>query len=234
MQMKSTISRILLAGVMALSFAGVSAADDLRTWTNKNTGSTIQAEATSINLSAKTVTLKTDKGKTVIMRFAMLSKEDLDWLKENKDDIGKSKSAKPSGAVGQSLVGKTHVLKDGKLVQQDGKVGAKYFILYYSASWCGPCCRNMPHSVKFYKSQVKDDKKVELILCSRDHTKENAEKWATANKMPWPILMPGTANEYASKFGPGGIPTAILVDKDGNKLGEAYGGEMEKLFEYIK
>ncbi len=232
--MKSTISRMLLAGVMALSLTGVSVADDLRTWTNKNTGSTIQATATSINMSAKTVTLKTDKGKTIIMRFAMLSQEDLDWLKENKDDIGKSKSSKPSGAVAQSLVGKTHMLKDGKLVPQDGKLGAEYFILYYSASWCGPCCRNMPHSVKFYKSQVQDNKKVELILCSKDRSKEHAEKWAKTNKMPWPILTPETANEYANKYSPGSIPTAILVDKDGNNLGRVYAGEMEKLLEHVK
>ncbi len=234
MQMKSTLSRLLMAGALVMTLTGMNANAEFRTWTNKQTGTTIDAEAVKLNMSAKNVTLKTDAGKTIIIPFSKLSEADITWLKENKDSIGAAASSKPSGAVATSLVGKTKVLKDGLLVAGDAKLNAQYFILYYSASWCGPCCRNMPHSVKFYNSQVKDNKKVELILCSRDQTEAAAEKWAKSNKMPWPILVPGTSNEFADKFAPGGIPTAILVDKDGNKLGQAYGGEMEKLLEYVK
>ncbi len=217
-----------------LTAVGMTASADMRTWTNKKTGSTIQAEAVSLNMSSKSVTLKTDAGKTVSMPFAKLSDEDITWLKENKDFIGKGAVGKPSGIVAESFVGKTKVLKDGEMVAQDGKLNAQYFILYFSASWCGPCRACSPHSVKFYNSEVKDNKKVELIMCSGDNNPAAAEKWAKENKMPWPILMPGSKSDFAAKVPVQGYPTAFIYDKDGNLLGQAHGASIDKLMGYVK
>lgn len=120
-----------------------------------------------------------------------------------------------SGPVTEEMKGKTYMLEDGKLKKKDGKLNPKYFILYFSASWCGPCCQNAPHSVEAYNKVVKDNPDVEVIMCNQDDTLEAAEKWAVAHNMPWPILLRQDLTELAKKVAPRGIPNMILVDKDG-------------------
>lgn len=153
-------------------------ADDpsLRTWTNKNTGSTVEARPVALNM--KTVKLVTTAKKPITMPLEKLSDEDRAWLEEHKEVIGKpiaEWSSMPSGPVAEEMKGKTYMLENGKLKKRDGKLNPKHFILYFSASWCGPCCRNAPHSVEAYNRVVKDNPDVEVIMCNLDQNLDAAQ-----------------------------------------------------------
>ena len=123
------------------------------------------------------------------------------------------------------------MLENGKLKKRDGKLNPKHFILYFSASWCGPCCRNAPHSVEAYNRVVKDNPDVEVIMCNLDQNLDAAQKWAAANNMPWPILLKEDLTELAKKVAPRGITTMILVDKDGKPIQSSQ--NMEQLVKAI-
>ena len=171
--------------------SGVADDPSLRTWTNKNTGSTVEARPVALNM----------------------------------------KTSMPSGPVAEEMKGKTYMLENGKLKKRDGKLNPKHFILYFSASWCGPCCRNAPHSVEAYNRVVKDNPDVEVIMCNLDQNLDAAQKWAAANNMPWPILLKEDLTELAKKVAPRGIPTMILVDKDGKPIQSSQ--NMEQLVKAI-
>lgn len=226
MRMNFPSARILWAAVLtlgaSLSLAEPPAAPEdpsLRTWTNKATGTTVEARPVALNM--KTVRLVTVAKKPITMPLEKLSTEDLAWLEEHKNVIGKPLSewsAVPSGPVAEEMKGRTYMLEDGKLKKKDGKLNAKYFILYFSASWCPPCRRNAPHSVEAYNKVVKDNPDVEVIMCNMDQNMEAARKWAAENNMPWPILLKEDLTEMAKKVAPRGIPTMVLMDKDGKAL----------------
>lgn len=235
MRMKFSPWRILLvsAFVAGSSFCfadapGASEDPSLRIWTNKSTGSTVEARPIALNM--KTVKLVTTAKKPITMPLEKLSEEDRAWLEEHKEVIGKSVaewSSVPSGPVAEEMKGKTYMLENGKLEKKDGKLNPGHFILYFSASWCGPCCRNAPHSVEAYNKAVKDNPDVEVIMCNLDQNLEAAQKWAAANNMPWPILLRQDLTELAKKVAPRGIPTMILVDKDGKPIQSSQ--DMEQL-----
>ncbi len=133
----------------------------------------------------------------------------------------------------ESLKGKTYVLKDGKLVKQDARLNAKHFIFYFSASWCGPCCATVPHSVELYNKHIKDNPALELIMCSRDHSPQLAEAWAVKNKMPWVILHKADETAQVHKLRGTGIPWMVLTDRDGKVIDSCHGMRMEQLLNKV-
>ena len=113
-----------------------------RTWTNKETGATFQARLAGLN-SVNAIMQNVFTKKKIPFPLKKLSREDLDWIDFHKELVGKTdaelaKMVIPKGVLGKQLKGLTYREKDGKFVKMDGKWNARYFILYYSASWCGP------------------------------------------------------------------------------------------------
>lgn len=218
---RTLLASVLVPGTFLYVAGSCDASEDpsLRTWTNKDTGTSVEARPVALNM--KTVKLVTTAKKPITMPLEKLSEEDRAWLEEHRQVIGKpfaEWASVPSGPVAEQMKGKTYMLEKDKLCKKDGRLNAKYFILYFSASWCGPCCRNAPHSVEAYNKVVKDNPDVEVIMCNLDQNLEAAQKWAAANKMPWPVLLREDLTELAKKVAPRGIPTMILVDRDGNPI----------------
>ena len=127
--------------------------------------------------------------------------------------------------------------KDGKFVKMDGKWNARYFILYYSASWCGPCRASLPRNLEVYRDKIAPRKDLEVVLCSMDHALEGAQKWAVSNKMPWPVFLFGYLDNLSKesplirKNYPGPIPSLVLVDANGNKIAS---GSMDGLVRKVE
>lgn len=82
-----------------------------------------------------------------------------------------------------------------------------------------------------YNRVVKDNPDVEVIMCNMDQNLDAVQKWAAANNMPWPILLKVDLTELAKKVAPRGIPTMILVDKDGKPIQSSQ--NMEQLVKAI-
>lgn len=93
------------------------------------------------------------------------------------------------------------------------------------ASWCGPCCNEMPNVVKLYQKYKSQG--LEIIGVSFD---EDATKWKNAVKemnMTWPQVseLNSWDNELAKTYNVSSIPYTILISQDGIIVAQQLRGE---------
>lgn len=128
-------------------------------------------------------------------------------------------------------------LLDGKPVDWESYRG-KVVLVDFWATWCGPCRAEIPNVLEMYEAY--HDKGFDVLGISLDATPEAAKKYVEENKLPWSSIFPKNederewSNPLVAYYGITGIPTAILVGKDGkvinmNARGPVLGEELEKL-----
>ena len=92
--------------------------------------------------------------------------------------------------------------------------GKKTVVVNYWASWCGPCRVELPQLRDFYNRYHKGEANFEILAISIDEEKSDAEKYATSEKLPFPVLLdPRTKTADAYKVE--AIPTVFVIDKNG-------------------
>jgi thiol-disulfide isomerase/thioredoxin len=89
----------------------------------------------------------------------------------------------------------------------------KVVLLDFWATWCGPCKESIPHLVQIYKSN--QDKGFELIGMSMDKIGEadTVRHFVRSMDIPYPVIM--TPDDVARNYGIKGLPTTVLIDKEG-------------------
>lgn len=89
----------------------------------------------------------------------------------------------------------------------------KVILLDFWATWCSPCKESIPHLIQLYKSY--QDKGFELIGMSTDKAGEieAVRRFAHSMDIPYPIIM--TPEEVARNYKVTGLPTTVLIDRDG-------------------
>lgn len=100
---------------------------------------------------------------------------------------------------------------------------ADYYIYVQSASWCGPCKKEMPELVKIYP-QMKAAR-VELILIDMDDTPETGLSFLQNYQAPFPGIH---YKDPAIKQLPGfsaasAVPHATIVDAKGRLIAKGHG-----------
>jgi len=93
----------------------------------------------------------------------------------------------------------------------------KYVALYFSAHWCPPCRGFTPELVKLYGKL--SDKPFEIVFVSSDKAEGAFNEYYET--MPWLALPYADRDRKAalsSKFKVKGIPSLIMLDKDGSVL----------------
>ncbi len=110
---------------------------------------------------------------------------------------------------------------------------AKYYVFYYTASWCPPCRQFTPVLVDFYEKNKNAN--FELVLITSDRDEAAMEAYAVDKKMPWPMLKLQDAQKFKQKFqhGVSGIPALIVCDLEGKNLGN-FRSRLDALQELIK
>jgi len=222
--MKSSLIIPVVSGLLSVSaFAG------FETWTSKD-GKPAELELVSVSESGgeKTGEFKMKSGKTVSIKAAALSEADAqrlaDWKPEGAPATGDA-AASTTSAFDKAL--------DGNLVKLDGKSlkrhsdpvrPSKYYLFYYTASWCGPCHKFTPSLVKFYDDYRPKGNDFEVVLITSDSDEGAMEEYAAEFKMQWPQLKLSKADRFKKEFKhPGtGIPNLVLTDTEGKLIKTSY------------
>lgn len=217
--MKTTL-QLLLAGLFTLS-----ASAEFRTWTRSD-GKTAELELISVADAdgEKTGEFKMRDGRKVNLKASVLSEGDAKLLEEWQ----------PEGPAAPKATSVFDEILDGNLVKLNGKSlksfrelkkPAKYYMFYYTASWCGPCQKFTPSLVEFYNEKKSDA--FEVILISSDRDEDSMEKYARDKQMPWPQLKLSKVEKFRKEFNhPGsGIPNLVLCDIEGKLIKTSYEGD---------
>jgi nucleoredoxin len=127
------------------------------------------------------------------------------------------------------LAGKILRLENNALKSVDAASlsGIKYYGLYYSASWCGPCRQFTPQFVEAYKQIKQRHPEFEVVFVSADRSAGDMTDYVKADRMPWLALKYEAAQsdaELRRYCGPG-IPCLVLVDPQGRVLSDSFEGD---------
>ena len=107
----------------------------------------------------------------------------------------------------------------------------KLIVLYYSASWCGPCRKFTPTLVEYYNRVAAVHPEFEIVLVSSDRSQAAMEAYMRDYKMPWPaISFPELAEKDALKnFAGKEIPCLVVVNENGQVVSHSDRGGKEKV-----
>ncbi|MBQ2791110.1 MAG: TlpA family protein disulfide reductase [Thermoguttaceae bacterium] len=112
----------------------------------------------------------------------------------------------------------------------------KVVLIDFWATWCGPCVGEIPNMTKMYEKY--NAAGFEILGYSLDQDLDALHKFEEERKLPWKtasqkLSLDSKAKKYvdlSEYYGITGIPTMILVGKDGKVLStNARGPELERL-----
>lgn len=207
------------------------ASAEFRTWTRAD-GKTAELELTGVTDASgeKSGEFKMRNGKTVTFKASSFTEADAKLLAEWKP----APAAPTNGAAAAASVFDGAL--DGNLVKLNGKSlksfkdfqkPTKYYLFYYTASWCGPCHKFTPSLVEFYDKNKPGNQEFEIVLITSDSDEEAMEEYAAEMKMQWPQLKMSKVEKFEKEFKhPGsGIPNLVLTDLQGNLIKTSYEGK---------
>lgn len=138
--------------------------------------------------------------------------------------------APAGGSVMQRrLAGKIQRLESGSLQSVDAATlsGIKFYGLYYSASWCGPCRQFTPQFVAAYRLIKQRHPEFEVVFVSADRSAGAMKDYIVEDRMPWLALKYDEAQRDGElrRYGGPGIPCLVLVDPAGVVLSDSFEGD---------
>ncbi|CAD5215391.1 unnamed protein product [Bursaphelenchus xylophilus] len=100
--------------------------------------------------------------------------------------------------------------------------GKDVIAFYFSAHWCPPCRAFTPELKDFYNEVNKGSSKLEVVFFSFDRSKESCHDYLKEAHGDWLFLEAEDPKieEIANKFNVEGIPALLLVNKNGEKVGD--------------
>ena len=215
--------------LFGIALAGIAHAE-FRTWT-RGDGKTAELDLVSVSESGgeKSGEFKMRNGRLVTFKASALAVADAKILADWKPAAASPGEQQAKTSVYDKILDGNLIKLSGKSLKscKDATKPTKYYLFYYTASWCGPCHKFTPSLVDFYNKYKKDSGEFELILVTSDSDEDAMEKYAEEMKMPWPQLKLSRADKFKKEFQhPGtGIPNLVLTDTEGKLLKTSYEGE---------
>jgi len=217
-------------GITCLSFLAA------RTWVSADGIKTFEGEYRSYNKESGVVEVFS-RGRLMSFSKDKLSEQDLLWLGENgREAVNAGKSAPLEVAENRSSLDQStmenqvigSLLLKARLKRYDKRRYRKaklektpeYYLLYYAASWWGPCRSSAPLVIEKYKEHIESNPLIEFIHVSEDEGEGSAENWARKQEFPWLTVLPKQAKrskifQYKTR---NVVPFYILVDAQGEQL----------------
>lgn len=209
----------ILAGFFSVGFA-----QETRVWTSRDGSATM--EARFMRQSGDDVTLILPNGRSQMVKRDFLSEADVAWVDSFTDNKELAQSA--SASKGADSNAKIPAALRGRLVDAGGKavvLGAdggsvpKYYLFYYSASWCGPCVAFTPELVRFYNRMKASNPQLTVVLVPNDNSAEDALAYMKKARMTFPGVDFNKMKGAGLPGNPGNtIPAMRLTDAAGNDL----------------
>ena len=108
---------------------------------------------------------------------------------------------------------------DGQPVDSASLRG-KVVMINFWATWCGPCKEEMPTLQRLRQSFHANE--FELLAVTTDQQKEAIDGFVKALGLVFPIVL-DESKDVSAAFGVRGLPTTVLIGKNGQVLGRAVG-----------
>ena len=125
---------------------------------------------------------------------------------------GHDDSGQASPLVGRPAPSFELPMLDGSQFRLADVSGQSIVMVDFWATWCGPCVEEMPLLV-----QIADEFKSQGVVFCAVNEGDDAQRikaFQSAKKLDFPVALDQTG-EAAGKYGVEGIPTLVLVDKNG-------------------
>jgi nucleoredoxin len=155
-------------------------------------------------------------------------------LPQDAPTIGRAPAAKtPASAVATedgphakllAMLGPELEKADGSKVKTtDALEGRKNVLIYFTASWCGPCRRFTPDLVK-YATEHEKATDFTVILVGSDRSADAQQAYMEKSKMPFLAVPFGTdaAKKIKQTYAGSGIPNLLILDADGKVVKGSY------------
>ena len=95
----------------------------------------------------------------------------------------------------------------------------KSFILFFWTTWC-PHCRRVLSNFKDEYENLKNEG-IELLAIDVNESKERVESFVSKNSIIYPVLL-DLDGEVSKKYSVLGVPTVILINKEGGIVSVAH------------
>jgi len=93
-------------------------------------------------------------------------------------------------------------------------------LINFWATWCGPCKEEMPALKRLKESFA--GSRFELLAITTDQQVEGIRTFVRALGLDFPVLL-DDRKDVSAAFGVRGLPTTVLIDRQGRLVGRAVG-----------
>ena len=107
----------------------------------------------------------------------------------------------------------------------DGKAFAlrecrgRVVLLYFWATWCGPCVASTPKVKKLHAELSERDARFSMLSMSLDRDEAGPQSHVRRHGLSWPQARLGPGSQVAADYGVTGIPAYFLIDPEGKIAG---------------
>lgn len=137
--------------------------------------------------------------------------------------------AEATSPLAKAMRGKLQVLKDGKLAAFDpgSRAEPEFYVLYYSAHWCGPCRKFTPILVQHY-NRLRNrafGEKCEVLFMSWDNSRGEQADYVAEVGMPWLIVKYKADIDLLDRWKPRSIPGLAVINRNGDLVFHSHEGD---------
>lgn len=133
------------------------------------------------------------------------------------ESVRRQIEATERSAVGQPYTNLTLKNAVGESVPLSSLTGTgRWVLLDFWATWCGPCCREIPHLKEAYEALK--ERGFAIYSVSIDHDEARWRQFVAENNLPWTnVIAPGGGKQSpaAELYGIRYIPSNFLIAPDG-------------------
>lgn len=115
----------------------------------------------------------------------------------------------------------------GEIVALKDMIANNKAVLVFWTTWCPSCRREVPKVNSFYK---KNKETVSVLGINTGETRKKIEDFVEKKRISYPIAS-DFKNEVGKLYNVLGVPTIVVIDKDGKVL--YYGHSMEEAVEKV-